>query len=92
MAYREFNCAVCGAKAIDRGQRQHKIYCSESCCTKAYLRRNGQQQKIVISCRYNEGVCCDSMNCDNCGWNPVVEERRKESLYERQTENQQCDP
>lgn len=78
---REFNCVYCGRKAEDWGLLQNKIYCSDSCCQKAYQRRKRKEAKeVVMSCKYNEEVNCDGMNCENCGWNPEVERRRKESL------------
>ena len=27
-------------------------------------------------CKYNEGCECDTQECDKCGWNPEVAERR----------------
>ena len=35
---------------------------------------------------FNEGVNCEKQECSNCGWNPDVAQRRKEALYERQSE------
>ena len=34
-------------------------------------------------CPFNQGLNCDGLeksNCKKCGWNPVVEESRKEAL------------
>ena len=37
-------------------------------------------ENILKSCPYNERVDCDSDTCDRCGWNPVVEKMRKETI------------
>lgn len=74
---REFTCIVCGKKGIDRGNVGNKKYCSEE-CKKAYRRTT--RGEAVNDCKYNEGVGCDIQRCENCGWNPVVEKRRKEAL------------
>lgn len=29
-----------------------------------------------VICQYNRACSCDVPDCDNCGWNPVVSERR----------------
>ena len=78
--YREFNCAVCGRKVIDKSIRQNGKYCGASCNKRAYLRRKGQPQKVVPVCKYNEGVACDAKSCYGCGWHPDVEKKRKEKL------------
>ena len=82
MAYREFYCECCGAKAIDRSPGQTKKYCSESCAQKMYYRRNfaiesGEDQP---SCVYNREIGCKRRKCSTCGWNPKVEAKRKEAL------------
>ena len=77
---REFTCVVCGKKGIDNSFRGNKKYCSEE-CQKAQIRaNNGWGARLGESCKYNDGVNCDIQQCENCGWNPVVEKRRKEEL------------
>jgi hypothetical protein len=44
------------------------------------MKRRRNKEKVLITCKYNDEVNCDTMNCENCGWNPEVERRRKESL------------
>ena len=57
------------------------IYCSKACAQAAYRRRH---HKLVLAkeclCYYNDEVLCTNKECENCGWNPVVEKRRKEAL------------
>lgn len=31
-------------------------------------------------CKYNNGVLCEERNCEDCGWNPQIEKRRKGRL------------
>ena len=78
--YREFNCEECGRKTIDKSVRQNGKYCSPYCNKRAYLRRKGKAKDVIILCKYNEGVACDSPNCYGCGWHPDVEKKRKELL------------
>ena len=79
--YREFNCAVCGVKAIDRSPTQSRLYCSDSCCYKAYRINKGIVKGFVTQpCIHNVGVLCDRHKCSTCGWNPRVEAKRKEAL------------
>jgi hypothetical protein len=33
-------------------------------------------------CPYNEGCSCDTPECDKCGWNPKVAERRLRNYKE----------
>lgn len=83
---REFNCVVCGKLAIDKGSSVEAKYCSDECRNKGrYLR--SIKPRVVVVCKYNEGVDCLNEKCDKCGWNPEVEKRRKETLYGRQTED-----
>lgn len=79
---REFTCAVCGVKAIDRGVRQNAKYCSQRC--RNYANRKGIkiEEEALCLCMHNEGVLCTIRQCEGCGWNPEVEKRRKEALYE----------
>ena len=33
-----------------------------------------------IFCPHNNEVICDKQKCESCGWNPVVEQKRKKAL------------
>lgn len=80
---KEFVCLYCGKKAISkaRGGKVQK-YCSNECRLFAAKRREGW---CGDACPHNVGVLCADHQCDKCGWNPEVEKKRKESLYEKQT-------
>ena len=69
--YRVFYCANCGKPSIDRSINGCAKYCSKECM---YLHHKGGV------CKFNRGVNCDGGNCNNCGWNPEVEKKRKECL------------
>lgn len=47
-----------------------------------------EQELRVTGCTYHyRGVICkDKTKCDNCGWSPRVEEKRKEIVTERYKE------
>lgn len=78
---REFTCVVCGAKAIDRSPAQNRIYCSTQCCDIQYRRNHGVGVGIrTPSCIHNEEVQCAVHKCGSCGWNPTVEQKRKEAM------------
>lgn len=71
-------CPVCH-REIPEDSRA--TYCSKTCSDTAYSRRHS---KIVLAeeclCFYNSEVLCSQKECENCGWNPVVEKHRKEAL------------
>ena len=81
MKYREFKCAVCGEVTIDRSPGQRKKYCSDQCTQVQYRRNHGVGVNAVTpSCIYNKEVGCMIHKCGSCGWNPKVEQKRKEAL------------
>ena len=80
MAYREFTCVVCGAKAIDRSPQHRAKYCSKRCSNKNRDKIYCEVVRAVPACKYNEGVDCTRQSCHNCGWNPEVEKIRKEAF------------
>ena len=79
---KEFTCVVCGAKAIDRGSRQDAKCCSAK-CNNRYQYKKTYVPKVYFPCEYNAGVACTEQKCNDCGWNPAVENMRKVRLYER---------
>lgn len=72
---REFTCVVCGRKGIDRSGRNNQKFCSEECAQKARYCKSEEHP-----CKYNQGVGCIVQKCSKCGWNPEVEQIRKEKL------------
>lgn len=41
------------------------------------------QKNLIGECKYQVGVDCDACSvCEKCGWNPEVDERRKEKIRE----------
>ena len=82
MEMAEFTCAVCGTKGLYRLRGKQRKYCSKECKRRADNVRKGLGGRNGTSCKYNECVACEIQRCENCGWNPVVEERRKAKILE----------
>ena len=85
MVYREFSCFLCGKKGIDRTCRQNRMFCSANCRNKYYYRMNTSKDIMLYkkkknSCVHNDEVHCVEHNCDKCGWNPAVAQKRLESF------------
>ena len=81
MNYREFTCAVCGNIAIDRSLTKTKKYCSEKCAVLSYRMSKGfVPSELANPCAYNKEVRCAVKKCSTCGWNPKVEQKRKEAF------------
>lgn len=78
MEHEEKRCPVCHAE-IPKNSKA--IYCCKACSMAAFRRRHS---KLVLAeeglCYYNSEVLCSKKACEKCGWNPVVEKRRKEAL------------
>lgn len=71
------SCAVCGKDISEK--RKEAIYCSKKCREAAFMERHPPMDKDEAVCRYNANVICYRQACSQCGWNPVVERRRKEA-------------
>lgn len=81
MVYKEFICEFCGRKAIDRSHHKLRRYCSKQCADTHYRRLHGIGVNVsTTSCIFNKEVQCTVHKCSTCGWNPAVEEKRKEAL------------
>ena len=72
-------CPQCGTKFPKT--RIDKIYCSKKC--RAILKnremraaKKEESVELLTGCPYNEALECTKRQCDSCGWNPVVAERR----------------
>lgn len=72
-------CLHCG-KEIAEGRLAS--YCDKACKDAAYYRRYHPKMTLTKECLcyYNDEVLCVQKECEKCGWNPVVEKRRKEAL------------
>ena len=81
MKHREYICHICGAKGIDRSNTNSRKFCSAYCQQVDYRRRHGIGVSFATpSCIHNSEVICVKHKCSTCGWNPKVEQRRKEAL------------
>ena len=82
MEYREFTCLYCGAKGLDRSKTKTRKFCGYT-CQQAYRYRLIRDKLDAVPtrpCIYNRQVQCDLQKCGVCGWNPKVEQKRKEAL------------
>jgi hypothetical protein len=81
MEYRETTCIECGTKIIDRSTNRTRKFCSDYCAQANYRKRHGAGVRTVTPpCIHNEGVLCGVHKCGVCGWNPKVEQKRKEAV------------
>lgn len=78
MEHEEKRCPVC-RRVIPVDSKA--TYCSRTCVNFAYFRRHSKiKRSEECLCLFNGEVLCSKKECENCGWNPVVEKRRKEAL------------
>lgn len=82
MELREFICLNCGAKCVDTSRTKNKKFCDMHCNQAYYYKkkRGKLEAAPVLPCIYNRQVQCDQQKCSTCGWNPDVEQKRKEAL------------
>ena len=81
------NCIECGARI----ETKHKgrLYCNQLCQEKYRWRKRQKptHEREGRMCRFgNEGLVCDQIGCDSCGWNPEVAARRIEKIREERRE------
>lgn len=81
MDYKEFTCTFCGKKGVDRSLNHCRKFCSSK-CREAHYRSQGRDTIVhkTRSCVYNKEVSCEMPRCGRCGWNPKVEQKRKEAF------------
>ena len=79
----EVKCLVCHKRAMNNGNNGR--YCSVECREAARRASYGWGD---IRCQFNDYVNCGVQECEKCGWNPEVEQKRKEAIYAKYTENQ----
>ena len=82
MKYREFTCLCCGAKGIDKSRTKLKKFCDYHCSQRYHHKKKQGKLDIepILPCIYNIAVSCRHHKCSTCGWNPKVEQKRKEAL------------
>ena len=81
MEYKEITCAICGKKTTDRSTNHTRLYCSPHCNRQALFIRRGMGPKMpAFSCIHNKYIECQIHKCSTCGWNPEVEQKRKEAF------------
>ena len=71
-------CEHCGKEFVSR--RLGARFCSHICANQRPSGRKDYTQKKV--CPYNIAVECDiyqRAKCESCGWNPKVEQKRREA-------------
>ena len=70
-----FVCKQCKEVFEGRQGEEKRMFCSSYCYNK--FKKDSQRN----SCPHNQAVECDDRYyCFKCGWNPAVEQRRKELL------------
>lgn len=81
MEYREIRCAFCGAKILDRSTNHNRRFCGQQCAQAHHRRSHGVGVRFKTpSCTHNKEVRCFVKTCGTCGWNPKVEQKRKEAM------------
>jgi hypothetical protein len=81
MEYRETTCVYCGAKITDRSTNHARKFCSDYCAQAQFRRDHGIGVMIKTpSCIHNIHIRCEDHRCGRCGWNPEVEQKRKEAF------------
>lgn len=68
MDYKEFTCAFCGKKGIDKSWNGCKRFCSSK-CKEAYYRSEKRYlvAKAERSCIHNKEIICELRRCSKCG-------------------------
>lgn len=79
---RTVKCDVCGTVFLT--DRANKARCSRKCSNIAANRAKRERERInkiehKTDCPHNSALLCYKRNCGSCGWNPVVEQMRKEA-------------
>lgn len=69
-------CLNCGKAGFTN--RANQKFCCPSC--REDYREAKRRSTAFDKCRFNDGVACEGGDCDHCGWNPKVGNKRKERL------------
>ena len=73
---KRLTCAVCNREFLTDAFNGR--YCSIECRYDARCAQYGWGKKC---CKFNDYVNCGVHGCEKCGWNPEVEQKRKEAIY-----------
>lgn len=44
---------------------------------------NTKHEDLLPLCKFNPRIACECQMCGTCGWNPAVEEKRKEKIRKK---------
>lgn len=82
---RYYKCANCGKRGMDTSTAQNRRFCCTKCSDDYYRHKRGEGlgKEDRQYCPHNDGVECYNHTCGNCGWNPVVAERRNMKILGR---------
>lgn len=73
-------CAYCGSPFPGRKRSKYcnwDCYCKYRKAASLGVESYEEEEILMDPCRFNDGVRCLSQSeCDQCGWNPEVAERR----------------
>lgn len=72
-------CENCGKEFESR------VYNAKHCCRRCANQRHkaNRQAPRTFQCPHNHEVTCEKRQCDCCGWNPDVAQRRMDKLMGR---------
>ena len=79
-------CLYCG-KQIPEDRKA--VYCDNKCSTYAYYQRHNPRKVLADACLcyFNREVLCSYRECERCGWNPVVAQRRLDEFLIEEVED-----
>lgn len=70
-------CMICGTEFVKT--RHDGKYCSRRCTQISAKRaKRARDMEKGTDCPHNKELICTNRNCESCGWNPVVAQRRSE--------------
>lgn len=85
----EKNCEWCGKVMLLTPAKKNQRFCSHSCSAQS-ARQNHVDTEFdwkkfrdgLYECKYYPGgeIGCTNRQCDTCGWNPEVRERRDREI------------
>lgn len=73
-------CKGCGKYFTAKSE--YRKFCDAACYDRFHKIKNAPIP-TEVACRFSDGVVCDKQECEKCGWNPEVAERRVAQIRER---------